>query len=161
MVLFFVYTSTICQEDQAEQDCKYRPVLPLNATVPIGLFSLPVSYAAASLPADPYVQTQIHNTLALYPLAIDGKNFAELDRVFDSDVVANYSAPLNIITGVLNLQAVLNASLFYVTTQHSLATQIIEVVKGGCEAKSVTYFTATHFGQGDYFGQVSASEMQD
>ena len=155
-----MYIRATCQEHSADGGCKHDSPPPSNATVLVEFFSLPVSYSAASLPADPTVQLQIRNTLALYPLAIDGKNFGALNRIFTSDVVANYSAPLNVITGLLNLQAVLNASLFSVTTQHSFATQIIDVLEGNCKAKSITYFTATHFGQGDYYGQVSAFESK-
>ena len=160
LVLFLMYIRATCQEHPADGGCKHDSLPPSNATVLVELFSLPVSYSAASLPADPTVQLQIRNTLALYPLAIDGKNFDALNRIFTSDVVANYSAPLNVITGLLNLQAVLNASLFFVTTQHSFATQIIDVLEGNCKAKSITYFTATHFGQGDYYGQVSGFESK-
>lgn len=135
-------------------DCISDPLHLPNPTVLTELSSLPASYAAASLPQDPTVQLQIHNTLALYPLSIDSKNYTALSRVFTCDVVANYSAPLNVVTGLSHLQAVLSESLFYVSTQHSFATQVIDVFDGGREAKSLTYFTATHFGQGDFYGQV-------
>ena len=39
-------------------------------------------------------------------------------------------------------------------TQHSYGTQVIEIESGGCDAKAVTYFTATHFGRGVYLGEV-------
>lgn len=125
-----------------------------NTSAPTEPFALPAAYAAAALPQDPTAQSQIRNTLALYPLSIDSKNFAALDRVFTCDVVANYSAPLNVIIGLSHLQEVLSESLFHVTTQHSFATQAIDVPDEGGEAKSLTYFTATHFGQGDFSGQV-------
>ena len=157
LVLFFAHTSARCQEYSTFGDCKQDFLHVQNTTDPVKLFALPVSYSEASLRADSTAQLQIRNTLALYPFAIDGKNFAALHRVFTYDVIANYSAPLNVITGLSNLQSVLNASLFYVTTQHSFTTQAIDVLGEGCEAKSVTYFTATHFGQRDYYGQVSAS----
>lgn len=31
---------------------------------------------------------------------------------------------------------------------------MIEILEGGFEARSVTYYTASHFGQGEYYGQV-------
>ena len=151
---FFMLTSVTCQEHLEEADCVHVPRQLPNITVPITPFALPASFAAASLPQDPSIQWQIHNTLALYPLAIDGKNFAALNRIFTCDVIANCSAPLNLISGLSNLQAVLNQSLLPVTTQHSFGTQIIIVLVEALEAKSVTYFTATHFGQGVSVGQV-------
>ena len=149
-----LYAGVTCLEHPQNPGCLADRLDLPNTTVPIEFFSLPASYAAATLSKDPVAQLQIHNTLALYPLAIDGKNFASLDRVFTCDVVANYSAPLNVITGLSNVQAVLKESLLYVTTQHSFATQVIDVLNGGRKAKSLTYFTATHFGQGNYLGQV-------
>lgn len=153
-LIFFVDAGVTGQKHSRNDGCIIDHVHLANSTVPTKPFALPAAYAAASLQQDPTVQLQIHNTLALYPLSIDSKNFDALDRVFTCDVVANYSAPLNVITGLSHLQAVLNQSLFYVTTQHSFATQVIDVLDGDREAKSLTYFTATHFGQGDFSGQV-------
>ena len=135
--------------------CPSNSTLPASLTQAIPLFSLATSYPRAiSRNQDPSKISQIRQTLALYPLAIDGKNFAALSRVFTPDVVANYSAPLNVLTGLSTVQATLEQSLMYVDTQHSYGTQVIEVLEGGCTAKSVTYFTANHFGKGKYYGQV-------
>jgi len=49
----------------------------------------------------------IQNTLATYPLAIDSKDFGLLSEVFTADVVANYSAPLNILSGLTQVETVL------------------------------------------------------
>ncbi len=163
LLTYCILVSVLCEEHSHNPDCISDPLHLPSTTVPLDLFSLPASYAAAaaSLPADLTVQLQIRNTLALYPLAIDGKNFAALNRVFTCDVVANYSAPLNVIADLYSLQAVLKESLSYVITQHSFATQVIDVLEGGCEAKSLTYFTAAHFGQGDYIGQVRFNECYE
>lgn len=64
----------------------------------------------------------LQQTLALYPLAIDGKNFSALSAVFAPSVVANYSAPLNVIYGLENVEAALQAALAPVTSQHALST---------------------------------------
>ena len=125
-----------------------------NITAAIPLYSLPTSYPASLIAQNPIFENQIRDTLAHYPLAIDGKNFAALDLVFTQDVVANYSAPLNVLTGLATVISTLKASLAPVTTQHALSTQLIEILAGGSGARSVTYFTASHFGQGDYLGQV-------
>lgn len=95
----------------------------------------------------------IRNTLAIYPFSIDGKNFDALSKVFTTDAVANYSAPLNVLTPLSSIQSVLETSLACVTTQHLLGTQWIDVVSP-VTAKSVTYFRAAHFGKGETEGQV-------
>jgi hypothetical protein len=64
----------------------------------------------------------LQQTLALYPLAIDSKNFAALDQVFAQDVVANYSTGIGVLNGLPTVISVLNASLVPVLTQHDLTT---------------------------------------
>ena len=100
------------------------------------------------------IKDQIRNTLGHYPLAVDGKNFATLDRVFTEDVIANYSEPLGVLHGLSSVKLALNSSLSPVTTRHTFGIQIIEISVGESEARSLTYYTATHFGQGEYYGQV-------
>ena len=39
-------------------------------------------------------------------------------------------------------------------TQHALSTNVIDVHTGASTANSTTYYTASHFGQGAYEGQV-------
>ncbi|OJJ62466.1 hypothetical protein ASPSYDRAFT_648348 [Aspergillus sydowii CBS 593.65] len=117
---------------------------------PTPLHRLPTLLA----PSSPSIRTidttaiteSIRTTLALYPLAVDGKNFAALSSIFAADAVANYSAPLNVLTPLESIQDTLSASLACVSTQHSLGTQIIDVVSP-MEARSVTYYTASHFGR--------------
>lgn len=124
---------------------------------PISLYNLPTSYPFSLKLQDADIQNQIHNTLAHYPLAIDGKNFGSLDLVFAKDAIANYSAPLGILTGLDEIKTVLQRSLSPVLSQHMYGTQLIEIEKGRKTAKSVTYFTANHFGVGNATGKVSNS----
>jgi hypothetical protein len=120
--------------------------------MPISPFNLP---ALLPVPSHPGLAASelIRTTLGHYPLSIDGKNFEALALVFAADAVANYSASLNVLTPLATIQAVLASSLEKVTTQHSLGTQVIEVLSES-EAFSVTYFTATHFGMGVYEGEI-------
>ncbi|KAJ5794007.1 hypothetical protein N7457_000606 [Penicillium paradoxum] len=90
----------------------------------------------------------IRNTMALYAFAIDGKDFDSLNKVFATDAVANYSEPLNVLTPLSTIQSTLSMSLKCVTTQHFLGTQRIDVLSP-TTAKSVTYYRAAHFGQGE------------
>jgi hypothetical protein len=131
-------------------DCS-NITLPSNLTnTPTAL--LPLIFSSASAPQDPLTLGQIRNTLALYPLPIDGKNFQYLGLVFTDDAVANYSAPLNLLTGLPTIASVPEESLAPVTTQHLLGTQVIDVLDI-CTARSLTYFRAAHFGTGIYEGE--------
>jgi hypothetical protein len=66
--------------------------------------------------------------------------------------VANYSAPLDILTPLATIAATLEASLAHVATQHALSTQIIEITSA-TTADTTTYYTASHFGIGTYEGE--------
>jgi hypothetical protein len=87
----------------------------------------------------------IRQTLALYALAIDGRNFEALRKVFASDVRANYSDPIGVLNGVQAIIDTLPPGLNnFPSTQHLLGTQFIQVC-GLQSAVSVTYFQASHF----------------
>ncbi|KAL5339024.1 hypothetical protein BJX70DRAFT_364810 [Aspergillus crustosus] len=127
------------------------PVLPFHS-LPT-LFPPPATVDASSTEA-------IRQTLALYPLAIDGKNFDALNLIFTEDVVANYSAPLGILTPLSSIQATLSGSLACVSTQHSFETQLIDVTSKS-EATSITYYQASHFGLKEGFtGEVATAYGQ-
>ena len=121
---------------------------------PIPLSSLPSAYPSSLTAQNPALDLQIRNTLSHYPLAVDGKDFPAFSLVFTQDVVANYSAPLGVLTGLASLISTVEASLAPVRTQHALSTEVIEILEGGVAARSLTYFTATHFGVGVHYGQV-------
>ncbi|KAJ5152659.1 uncharacterized protein N7482_009137 [Penicillium canariense] len=122
------------------------PIAPISIGSLASQFSPPKREDAATIEA-------IRNTLAIYPFAIDGKDFDALSKVFTSDTTANYSAPLNVLTPLSTIQSTLKASLTCVTTQHLYGTQLIDVISPTV-ARSVTYFRAAHFGKGDTTGQV-------
>ena len=96
----------------------------------------------------------IRQTLALYPFAIDGKNFDALSKMFAEDAVANYSEPLNVLTPLSVIQETLEASLMPVTTHHSFGTQYIAIISPKI-AQSITYYTAAHFGSGELATEVA------
>lgn len=62
-----------------------KPSLP----APIPFASLPSLYTDATTPQNPVNIAQILNTLSLYPLAIDGKNFTALSEVFTEDAIVS------------------------------------------------------------------------
>jgi len=118
------------------------------------LFSRPTFPQSPSAAAD---IEQIRATIALYGLALDGKNFPILDNVFTPDVRANYSA-LGVMNGVEQLKTTLEASLEPVaSTQHQFGTSVVQLCRdtsaaagaeemsGTTAAISVTYTTTSHF----------------
>lgn len=141
------------KEPSLSPDLLARSASPLIGTAAVPFFELPTLLAPAPTAAeiDPFVVEAIRNTLALYPLSVDGKNFAALSEVFTTNAVANYSAPLNVLTPLSTIETVLQESLAPVNTQHAFATQLIDILSP-TSAFSVTYYTATHFGRGPYLG---------
>ena len=125
-----------------------------SPTAPIPISAVATSYPLSLTRQDAAIQDQIRNTLAHYPLALDGKNFAALSLFYTADAVANYSAPFYVVTGLPAIEAVLEQALRRVLTQHSYGTQVIEIEKGKTRARALTYFTATHFGIGNATGKV-------
>ena len=68
--------------------------------------------------------------------------------------MVNYSAPLGVLTGLEAVKSGVEAALKKVTTQHALTTTVVEILDGGRAARSLAYLTATHFGMGEFEGQV-------
>ena len=84
-------------------------------------FSPPVIQDASTIEA-------IRQTLAIYPLAIDGKNWNALTRVFATNARANYSDPIGVLNGVQQIINVLPEGLsIFAGTQHLYGTQFIDV----------------------------------
>jgi ketosteroid isomerase-like protein len=80
------------------------------------------------------------------------QNFSALADIFTEDAIAIYPAPLNVVTGATAIAGNLSYGLQFVTTQHALTTQIIDVFTE-YTASATTYYTATHFGMGNFTGQ--------
>lgn len=97
----------------------------------------------------------IQNTLALYPIYLDTKEFTSFASIFTPDVYANYSGPYPWI-GLPELQGNLSSFLVNVTTQHSLTTQYIQMLEQG-KANVTTYLIAQHFGSGAYEGEMATA----
>ncbi|KAK3170332.1 hypothetical protein OEA41_009719 [Lepraria neglecta] len=132
------------------------PSLP----APIPLPLLPSTYNPSTYPLSATPVAQILNTLSLYPLAIDGKNFSALTLVFTNDIIANYSPPIGVVSGLSNVNAVLQESLAPVDTQHSYGTQAVKLM-GEAQARSLSYFTASQFGRGEYYGEDTWVKVSD
>jgi hypothetical protein len=111
----------------------------------------PVSAAfiAESFPNPVHVDVRnieaIRQVMALYALAIDGRSFEILRKVFGPDVRANYSDPIGVLEGVQAIIDTLAPDLnTFISTQHHLGTQYIHICDAD-NAVSVTYFQASHF----------------
>ena len=123
-------------------------------TVALEPAALPTAFAAVTQIQDAAAVLQIQQTLSLYPFLIDGKQWDYLDLVFHENVWTNYSGLPGPLQPLAALQEALRKVLTRVTTQHALSTQLIDVDGEGTTARSATYFTASHFGIGDFYGQV-------
>ncbi|KAH9829073.1 SnoaL-like domain, partial [Teratosphaeria destructans] len=99
----------------------------------------------------PFDYQAIRNTISLYCLALDTKDFALLPQVFTADVEAIY--PIRTATGVDALAGAIEKRLSPVSSHHTLGTQIIEIAPDGRAAKARTYFTGVHFGRGRWEGK--------
>ena len=96
----------------------------------------------------------IHQTLNLYPLAIDSKDFGLLSQVFTPSAFANYGAPLNDLQGLLAIQAGLSASVAKVNSQHLLGTTLIDIQDDEGKSNATTYVQATLFGNPYSIGSI-------
>jgi hypothetical protein len=111
---------------------------PISTHQLAGSFPPPVLEDATSIEA-------IRNTLALYPLAIDGLNIDVFDQIFAADARANYSAPIGVLNGIAEIKEKVPAGLsIFAGTHHSYGTQLISICSV-TSAVSVTYYTASHF----------------
>jgi hypothetical protein len=106
-------------------------------------------------PQNPSDILAIKNTLSKYSIAVDSKDFENgLSAVFTEDAIATYSSPIGVLNGLPTIIQSLSYYLTNVTTQHSLTTQVIDIV-GNNEASSVTYVIATQFGiNGTIYGRL-------
>lgn len=87
----------------------------------------------------------VRHLLARYPLAVDGRNWDDLQELFTSDAVANFPEPLGSLRGPAEIAISISSGLSnFGSTQHSYSTQIIELCSK-TKAVALTYVTAAHF----------------
>jgi hypothetical protein len=131
-------SASIASPGVGNNDCPKIAPGPVSFSYLAGLFT------PQTLP-DPIATESIRQTLALYALAIDGRNYEVLRKVFTTDARANYSDPIGVLNGVQAIIDNLAPSLNnFVSTQHHLGTQMIHICSL-TSAVSVTYFQATHY----------------
>ena len=103
---------------------------------------------------------EIRQTLSLYATIIDGHDFPSLSKIFTTNAVANYPAPIGILNGTGAIQSTLAADgvQFARGTQHLFGSQIIRI----CDkerAVSVAYFRASQLLQQN--ATIGATELTD
>lgn len=150
---FALASATAAYPESGYSRCPANPKLDAAYVDPVSFSALPTIFSDPATPGDPADFNQIRQATSLYALAVDGKNLDPLVKVFTPDVVANLSGG-GLIKGLPALKGALLKNFVGLTTQHQIGTQFINIAKGGCQAKSITYFTATLLGTGPSFGQV-------
>lgn len=65
------------------------------------------SIVTEATPVPPSDYELIRSTLAKYPLSIDSKQFSDLSQVFSENAIGNYGPPLNTLSGLNDIEAVL------------------------------------------------------
>ena len=96
---------------------------------------------------------QIQQTLNLFPLSVDRKNYSLLAEIFTADATANFLVG-PITHGLEEIQEQLQARLKGLISHHSLTTQSIEVEQGRKTASATSYLIAVFFGHGPLAKQI-------
>ena len=95
---------------------------------------------------------EIQQTLNLFPISVDTKNYTILADLFTPDASADF-AIVPVVYGLSAISSGLQKELQGLVSQHSFTTQSI-TVHGDRTASAITYLIANFFGQGNLTGQV-------
>lgn len=98
------------------------------------------------------VITSIQQTLSLFPVAIDSKQYGLLDQVFTPTASVAFT-PTEVPSGLSNIQAWLENVLKDLTSHHHLGGLQINQTNP-CEATAINYLQGSFFGQGPAAGQI-------
>ena len=110
----------------------------------------PAEYALGNNPSAEDV-TGIQQTLGLFPVAIDQKQFDLLDAVFTTNATANFRGP-SLLVGVPAIKRSLSKGLTGLISQHDLGTLYINMTEPD-KAVSYNWLQGTFFGTGNSAGQ--------
>lgn len=114
-------------------------------SVAMSPYGLAKSFHPTSNVTDLLAIQVIRDTLALYPLALDGRNYDVLDKIFVSDVHSTYMEPLGAFSNLQDLKSGLAKVLDgLASTQHNYGTEIVNILSP-TTAVSVTYIQSSHF----------------
>lgn len=122
------------------------------------LFVLTIAVSSLSLsvgiPIHSFITSDIvaiQQTLNLFPLSVDRKDYGLLAHVFSQDVTANFLVG-PVCHSLTAVHQQLQAHLKGLVSHHSLTTQSIEFPDSG-RATATSYLIAAFFGQGQLAGQ--------
>lgn len=100
-------------------------------------------------------EARIRDKLTLYSLAVDGKNFSNLDRIYTKDAVVEVSSDYPLLRGLETIKEASEKSVENVDTRLLLGTQIIKMYEDDpCAASSFTYFASTYLGKDMLVGKI-------
>lgn len=122
----------------------------LAAAAAVSAREIPVTGPAAIV--------EIQQTLNLFPISVDTKNYTILADIFTVDATADFVV-VPTVHSLAAIQQVLQASLAGLVTQHSFTTQVIKI-QNRREASAITYLIGNFFGQGELAGQVLSNYGQ-
>ncbi|KAH7024718.1 SnoaL-like domain-containing protein [Microdochium trichocladiopsis] len=162
--LFLAALSTASPLPAHTQSLPACPTTFTTSTAGIPAHEIASLFSSTTVPLHPSAAADIEHiraTVALYGIALDGKNWPMLEQVFTSDVRANYSA-VGVMEGIEAIQTTLEASLEPVGfTQHQFSTTVIQLCRdetvdaatgehggaapGKTAAVSIAYTTTAHF----------------
>ncbi|KAI9658378.1 MAG: hypothetical protein M1821_002511 [Bathelium mastoideum] len=91
---------------------------------------------------------EIEQVLARFSVAVDTKELALLDDVFDANASANFNDGSGILQGRDAIREALDEGLAALTSQHYLTTITVDLDAQNKTAKSRSYLQGTFFGQG-------------
>lgn len=101
------------------------------------------------------VLASVQQTLNLFPIAIDNKNFSILNQVFTTDAFAAFQ-PDQPQYSLQNITGWLELFLSNVTSHHSLGGLYV-TQENPCEATAISYLQGSFFGRGPATGQMYQS----
>ena len=120
---------------------------PVTCAAGVGF---PLASVAASCNATHISLESIRQTLGLFPIAIDSKQYGLLSQVFTPSATASFTEQP--IQGLGNITLFLTRSLAGLTSQHELSSLYINQTASD-RATSTNYLQGNFFGEGDAAGQ--------
>ena len=111
----------------------------------------PTEYALVNTPSAEDV-TGIQQTLSLFPVAIDLKQFDLLDAVFAHNATANFTGH-SVSVGVPAIKSYLSKGLTGLISQHNLGTLFVNIT-GPYTATSYNWLQGSFFGTGNASKQI-------
>lgn len=118
--------------------------------------ALLITWVSAGYRSNPRDEISIRNTLSVYAISVDSKQYTALANVFTSNFVGNFSLGGPNLRGLAATERVLASTLNGLVSQHKISTTVVNITSN-LTANSTCYFEATFFGQGKLLGQIATA----